>query len=60
MIRIRVSEVSLLKRVTSGVKMIRIDDKDDVRVASIAKVKEEMGNGEEEADGENSEEGTEE
>ena len=60
MIRIRVSEVSLLKRVTSGVKMIRIDDKDDVRVASIAKVKEEMGNGEEDADGENSEEGTEE
>lgn len=60
MIRIRVSEVSLLKRVTSGVKMIRIDDKDDVRVASIAKVKEEMGNGEEDAEGENSEEGTEE
>ena len=60
MIRIRVSEVSLLKRVTSGVKMIRIDDKDDVRVASIAKVKEEMGNGEEDAEGENSEEDTEE
>ena len=51
MIRIRVNEVSLLKRVTSGVKMIRIDD--GIKVASIAKVKEEMssdsnedGNGE--------------
>lgn len=60
MIRIRVSEVSLLKRVTSGVKMIRIDSKDDERVASIAKVKEEMENGEEDAEGENSEESTEE
>ena len=57
MIRIRVNEVSLLKRVTSGVKLIRIDD--GIKVASIAKVKEEMSsdsdeNGnEEQAEGEN-------
>ncbi|HAV90264.1 DNA gyrase subunit A [Eubacterium uniforme] len=56
MIRIRVNEVSLLKRVTSGVKMIRIDD--GIKVASIAKVKEEMSSNsneegnEEQAEGE--------
>jgi len=40
MIRIRVAEVSLLGRVTSGVKMIRIDKDGDIKVAAIAKVKE--------------------
>ncbi len=56
MIRIRVNEVSLLKRVTSGVKLIRIDD--GIKVASIAKVKEEMSSNsneegnEEQAEGE--------
>ena len=40
MIRIRVDDVSILSRVTSGVKMIRIDKDEDIKVAAIAKVKE--------------------
>ena len=38
-IRISVKDISVLGRITSGVKLINIDDK-DISVASIAKVRE--------------------
>src|SRR5699024_3350043 len=39
-IRIKVSDISLLGRNTSGVKLMNIDASSNVRVASIAKVRE--------------------
>ncbi len=56
-IRLKVSDISTLGRNTSGVKLINIDGDSDVRVASIAKVRESENSSEEEdsqeaADGE--------
>ena len=39
-IRINVSDISVLGRITSGVKLINLDIDKDTTVASIAKVKE--------------------
>ncbi|TCK86799.1 DNA gyrase subunit A [Natranaerovirga hydrolytica] len=39
-IRLRVKEISIFKRVTSGVKLINVEE--DIRIASIAKVREDM------------------
>ena len=41
-IRMNVMDVRLLSRVTSGVKLMNIDRDSDVRIASIAKVREEI------------------
>ena len=49
-IRIKVADISTLGRNTSGVKLINIDAESDVRVASIAKVRESENSDEEEAD----------
>ena len=38
-IRMPVSGISLLERITSGVKLIDIDVEKDIKVASIAKVR---------------------
>ena len=48
-IRIKVEAISTLGRNTSGVKLINIDPESDVRVASIAKVRESENNREDEA-----------
>ena len=45
-IQIRMNEVSKLKRITSGVKLINLDE--GTKVAKIAKVREKISNGEEE------------
>lgn len=45
-IQIRMNEVSKLKRITSGVKLINLDE--GMKVAKIAKVREKISNGEEE------------
>ena len=45
-IQLRMDEISTLKRITSGVKMINLDD--GMKVAKIAKVREKISNGEEE------------
>ena len=59
-IRIQVSDISILGRITSGVKLMNLDPSQDVVVASIAKVrKEENDKPEEEAEedaGENADE----
>lgn len=59
-IRIQVSDISILGRITSGVKLMNLDPSQDVVVASIAKVrKEENEKPEEEAEedaGENADE----
>ena len=39
-IRLKVSDISVLGRNTSGVKLMNINPESDVRVASIAKVRE--------------------
>jgi len=41
-IRLEVSGISILGRVTSGVKLINVDTESDVKVASISKVREEQ------------------
>ncbi len=46
-IRLNVEDISVLGRITSGVKLINIDE-DDISVASIAKVREKPNNGDEE------------
>ncbi len=51
-IRINVQDISILGRITSGVKLINIDDK-DISVASIAKVREDPNNADEEKKEEN-------
>ncbi|MDI9242687.1 DNA gyrase subunit A [Fusibacillus kribbianus] len=51
-IRINVEDISILGRITSGVKLINIDDK-DISVASIAKVRENPNNADEEKKEEN-------
>ena len=45
-IQLRMDEISTLKRITSGVKMINLDD--GMKVDKIAKVREKISNGEEE------------
>ena len=45
-IQIRMNEISKLKRITSGVKLINLDE--GTKVAKIAKVREKISNGEEE------------
>lgn len=45
-IQLRMQEISTLGRITSGVKMINLDD--GVKVAQIAKVREKISNGEQE------------
>ncbi|MBQ7360774.1 MAG: DNA gyrase subunit A [Lachnospiraceae bacterium] len=47
-IQLRVEDINVLGRITSGVKMINLDDK--VRVAQIAKVREKISNGDQEFD----------
>ncbi len=47
-IQIRMEEVSLLGRITSGVKLINLDD--GVTVAQIAKVREKVSDGNQEFD----------
>jgi len=47
-IQLRVEDINILGRITSGVKMINLDDK--VKVAQIAKVREKISNGEQEFD----------
>ena len=42
-IRLNVEDISILGRITSGVKLINIDEK-DISVASIAKVREDPNN----------------
>jgi DNA gyrase subunit A len=39
-IRLMVSDISVLGRITSGVKLISMDTESDIRVASLAKVRE--------------------
>ena len=45
-IQLRMEDISMLGRITSGVKMINLDE--DVTVAQIAKVREKVSNGQEE------------
>ena len=47
-IQLRVEDINVLGRITSGVKMINLDEK--VKVAQIAKVREKISNGEQEFD----------
>ncbi len=47
-VQLRMNEISILGRITSGVKMIDLDE--GVRVAKIAKVREKVSNGEQEFD----------
>ncbi len=47
-IQIRMADVTVLKRITSGVKLINLDK--DVTVAKIAKVREKVSNGDQEFD----------
>ncbi len=44
-IRITVDDISVLGRITSGVKLINMDTENDIRVASFTKVKEAEGEG---------------
>ena len=47
-IQLRTQDISILGRITSGVKMINLDK--DVKVAQIAKVREKISNGDQEFD----------
>jgi len=47
-IRLSVSDISILGRITSGVKLININSESDITVASVAKVKESEANTDEE------------
>lgn len=47
-IQLRVEDISILGRITSGVKMINLEK--GVKVAQIAKVREKVSNGEQEFD----------
>ena len=49
-IQLRMQEISTLGRITSGVKMINIDNEKGVKVAKIAKVREKVSNGDQEFD----------
>ena len=62
-IRLSVNDISIIGRNTSGVKMMNIDQDSNVRVASIAKVREsssDVSDEEEEETDDNKEEDTEE
>ncbi|MCI8417739.1 MAG: DNA gyrase subunit A [Lachnospiraceae bacterium] len=62
-IRIACSDISVLERITSGVKLINVDAQSDITVASIAKVREQVNKEDEdeeageEQDGDKKEEG---
>lgn len=47
-IRTRCNDISVLKRITSGVKLMNVNADAGVKVANIAKVREEVGDGQEE------------
>ena len=47
-IQLRMEDISILGRITSGVKMINLDD--NVKVAKIAKVREKVSDGDQEID----------
>ena len=47
-IQLRMDDISTLRRITSGVKMINLEK--GIRVAQIAKVREKLSNGEQEFD----------
>ena len=47
-VQLRMNEISILKRITSGVKMIDLND--GMKVAKIAKVREKISDGEQEYD----------
>ena len=49
-IRINVDDISTLGRVTSGVKLMNLDSTKNIKIASIAKVREEQPDKEEESD----------
>ena len=49
-IRINVDDISILGRVTSGVKLMNLDSTKNIKIASIAKVREEQPDKEEESD----------
>ncbi len=49
-IRINVNDISILGRVTSGVKLMNLDSTKNIKIASIAKVREEQPDKEEESD----------
>ena len=49
-IRINVDDISILGRVTSGVKLMNLDSTKKIKIASIAKVREEQPDKEEESD----------
>ena len=49
-IRINVDDISILVRVTSGVKLMNLDSTKNIKIASIAKVREEQPDKEEESD----------
>ena len=49
-IRINVDDISILGRVTSGVKLMNLDSTKNIKIASIAKVREEQQDKEEESD----------
>ena len=47
-IQLRVQDISILGRITSGVRMMNLDE--GIKVAQIAKVRERISNGEQEYD----------
>ena len=47
-IRIGCEDISVLKRITSGVKLMNVDTEAGIKVANIAKVREEVKNEQEE------------
>ena len=47
-IRTGCKDISVLKRITSGVKLMNVNADAGVKVANIAKVREEVGDGQEE------------
>lgn len=49
-IRINVDDISILGRVTSGVKLMNLDSTKNIKIASIAKVREEQPDKGEESD----------
>ena len=49
-IRINVDDISILGRVTSGVKLMNLDSTKNIKIASIVKVREEQPDKEEESD----------
>ena len=55
-IRTGCQDISVLKRITSGVKLMNVDYESGIKVANIAKVREEVKSGQEEENEEEQEE----